>query len=185
MSERLSGVNLVENSRVRFVEPNGSLIVPDRTMHKNDLPHIFDGQDIERLVRNKLTELGFIPQNEEEDRMLSLLENPLIHKYPTGNSPAKYFMEVIMGKDAILASYLPPMSKTHPHPHSKEHGILEGYHPIGGEAILYLDSDPHILKTSEEVPMDMLHQLEAREKPVFTLIIMQNAGLVDRRNWHR
>lgn len=184
MIERFSGVSLVEN-RVRYVESNGSLIVPDRTMHKRDLPHIFDGQDIELLVKSKLKELGFTPGNEVEDRMLSLLEHPLIHKYPTGDSPAKYFMEVIMGKDAILASYLPPKSKTHPHPHSKEHGILEGYHHIGGEAILYLGSDPHKLKTSEEVPMDTFHQLEAGEKPAFTLIIMKNAGLVDRKNWHR
>jgi len=185
MIERYSGVNLIEKSRVRCIESDGGLIVPDKTMHKQDLPRIFDGQDIELLVEHKLKELGFVPRNEEEGKMLSLLENPLIHRYPTGDSPARYFLEVIMGKDALLASYLPPKSITHPHPHSKEHGILEDYYHIGGESYLHLDGDPSLLTTFRRVPLDTYHQLEARDKPAFTLIIMKNAGIVERRNWHK
>jgi hypothetical protein len=187
MSERdiRGSVNLVEARNTRYVESDGGLIVPDKNLRKSDLPAIFGGQDIELLVKLKLRELGFTSKDKDENERMRLLENPLVHRYSTGDSPARYFMEIIMGKDAILASYLPPHSITHPHPHSRKYGILEDYHPIGGESILHLNNILHILKASKEVPPDTLHQLEARERPAFTLIIMKNAGLVDRGSWHK
>ncbi|OGH24337.1 MAG: hypothetical protein A3B47_01055 [Candidatus Levybacteria bacterium RIFCSPLOWO2_01_FULL_39_24] len=192
MTERLdrglSSVFSAEQScRVRFVEPNNNLVVPDRTMHKSELSDKFDGLDIEYLTQIKLRELGFAPQNDKEKEMLEFFHNPLIHRYPAGDSPARYFMEVIMGNHAILASYLPPNSITSNHKHSDEYKILEDYHITGGEPILKLDSEIHALKSgmSVEVPLNTPHQLKTGEKPAFTLIIMKNAGLVDRKNWHR
>jgi hypothetical protein len=173
--------------RAHFVESNGRLIVSDNLMNKVELPDKFDRLDIERLTKLKLAELGFVPSNNTESRVLEFLDNPLVHKYPSGNSPARYFMEVIMGKDAILASYLPPYSKTSEHPHSSTHGILEDYYLIGGESSLRLGQNALKLRRGErvEVPLDTYHQLITEEKPAFTLIIMKNAGFVERENWHR
>lgn len=186
MAERYRDVGLVEN-RVRFVESNDGLVVPDRAMHKSELSNKFDGLNIESLTQLKLNELGFVPQNEDEKKMLEFLENPLVHKYSSGDSPARYFMEVIIGNHAILASYLPPNSITSDHKHSDEYRILEDYHITGGESILRLGNEFRELKSgmSVEVPLNTPHQLKTMEKPAFTLIIMKNAGLVDRKNWHR
>ena len=188
LSRNLSSVQIMEQTcRTRFVELNGGLMIPDKTMHKSELPDKFGGLNIEHLTRLKLEELGFIPQNEEEIKMLEFLNNPLVHKYPSGDSPARYFMEVIMGKHAILASYLPPNSITSNHKHSEEYGILEDYHVTGGESNLRLDSEICKLKQgmSIEIPLNVSHQLKTGGKPAFTLIIMKNAGLVERINWHR
>lgn len=173
--------------RARFVESNDGLVVPDNTMHKAELPGKFGGLNIEQLTMFKLNELGFVPQNETERRMLKFFNVPLVHRYPSGDSPARYFMEVIMGDHAILASYLPPNSITSNHKHSAEYKILEDYHMTGGKSSLRLNNEIRELKSgmSVEVPLDTFHQLKTGEKPAFTLIIMRNAGLVDRKNWHR
>lgn len=174
-------------SRVRFVESNSGLVVPDQQMHKSELPLKFGGIDVENQTMRKLAELGFIPQNESEKMMLEFLDNPLVHKYSSGDSPARYFMEVIMGEHAILASYLPPNSITSNHRHSNEFGILEDYHITGGNPDLKLGSEIRPLGRgmTVEVPLDTYHQLKTADKPAFTLIIMKNAGRVDRANWHR
>lgn len=186
MTERFRGVDLVK-SRVRFVELNGGLVIPDRTMRRSELSNKFDGLNIEQLTQLKLNELGFVPQSEDERGMLEFLDNPLIHRYLSGDSPARYFMEVVMGEHAILASYLPPNSITSNHKHSNEYGILEDYHILGGNPDLKLNNQTCALRQgmSVEVPLNTFHQLETAEKPAFTLIIMKNAGLIDRKNWHR
>lgn len=173
--------------RVRFVESNSGMLIPDKTMHRAELFDRFGGLNIEQLTRLKLNELGFVPRNETESRMLEFFDVPLIHRYPSGDSPARYFMEVIMGEHAILASYLPPNSMTSNHKHSAKYKILEDYHVTGGESSLRLNSEIRELRCgmSVEVPLDTFHQLKTGEKPAFTLIIMKNAGRVDRENWHR
>jgi len=191
MNERLrrglSPVLLAEQPcGTRFVESR-RLIIPDKTMNKRGLLAMFNGQDVEHHTWLKLSELGFIPQNEEERKMLGFLDHPLVHKYPSGDSPARYFMEVIVGNHAILASYLPPNSITSDHKHSAEHGIFEDYHLIGGESRLRMGTEVRELKYGmfAKVPLDTSHQLETGKKPAFILIIMKNAGLVKRENWHR
>lgn len=183
----LNAVLSAEPCRVRFVESRGSLTVPDKSMHKAELSDRFPGLDIERLTQEKLKELGFVPQNELEREMLEFLNNPLIHKYPSGDSPARYFMEVVMGKHAVLASYLPPYSMTSEHPHSAIYGILEDYYLTGGKSRLKLGNEIFELRCgmSIRVPLNIRHQMITEGEPAFTLIIMRNAGLVDRKNWHR
>jgi hypothetical protein len=173
--------------RIRAIEQNNGLIVADEKMSKAELFGKFGGLDVEYLTGLKLKELGFAPRNEAERKMLEFLDNPLIHKYPSGDSPARYFMEVIMGEHAVLASYLPPNSITSNHKHSEEYNILEDYHITGGGSSLRLNDETRELMSgmSAEVPLNVFHQLKTGEKPAFTLIIMKNAGLVDRRNWHR
>jgi mannose-6-phosphate isomerase-like protein (cupin superfamily) len=187
LDRRFSSIPINEHCRIRFVESNGGLVIPDTSMHKTELPDKFDGINIEFFTLLKLNELGFMPQNDTERRMLEFLDNPLVHKYPLGDSPARYFMEVIVGNHAILASYLPPHSETSKHPHSREYGILEDYYLMGGKSDLRLGNEAIELNdgTCVEVPLDTHHQLMTGEKPAFTLIVMKNAGLVDRKYWHK
>jgi hypothetical protein len=174
--------------RIQYVEPDGGLLLPDNTISKNDLPFLFDGRDINSLTREKMNELGIVPLNDEERRKLEFLDNPWIHKYFKGDSPARYFLEVTFGKDAILAQYLPPNSVTTKHEHPKETSIVEKYHVIGGNPSLKIgDNDPYDLEPgmSATIPFDTPHPVITGSKPSFLLIVMENAGLVPRKDWHK
>jgi hypothetical protein len=165
-----------------FPELNPNLVALDLEMTKKDLFTQFNGIDVEELTMVKLKELGLVFQEN-----LTFLNNPLIHKYKDGNSPARYFIETVVGKDAVLASFLPPETKTSKHPHSSAFGIIEGYYPILGESDLQLGNMSLKLKpgVSVDIPFDTQHQMFTGNQPAFTLIVMKNAGLVARDNWHR
>jgi hypothetical protein len=182
-------IRVLENKcRIQHVESDGGLLLPDNTISKKDLPSLFDGRDIDSLTRKKMSELGIIPLNDEERRRLEFLDNPWVHKYSKGDSPARYFLEVTFGKDAVLAQHLPPYSTTSEHKHTKETNIIEKYYIIGGNPSLRIgDQDPYELKPemSVEIPFDTIHPLITKEKPAFVLIVMENAGLVPRKDWHK
>lgn len=147
---------------------------------KKNLPSIF-GEDVEALTRQKIASLGIAEE-------ISFSEQPIRHQYGQEVSPAFYFVERVVRCDAVLVSLLPPHSKTHPHQHSKEYKILEDYYPIAGRSTLDVNGEPHELDAFSgrpiTVPLDTFHQLKTDGGFALTLIIMRNAGLVERQNWH-
>lgn len=181
MVERLSVVPYFPES-----SPSGLLIPDKRTNREEDLPRIF-GADVKSLTQSKLVELGILPKGSK----LDFLNSPKIHTYveedgTVKESDAIYFLEQVIGEHGILVSLLAPYSLTTRHQH--KHPILENYHAITGVSFLTLGDDVVELslnkRESIEVPLNTEHQLRTREKPAFILIVMKNAGLVDRKAWH-
>lgn len=188
---------MVEGSRSNFVPiksellvPKNNLVTPDRKkIIAGDLPGIF-GVDVRLLTQAELIRLGILPKGSE----LKFRNDPIIHTYrgidDDGNiieieSDSQYFLETVIGEDGVLASYLPPFSRTSEHEHE---AIREKYKQIAGQSIVNVGNEKVNLRSgmeSIEVPLNTEHQVLTGEEPAFILIIMSKAGLVPRDQWHR
>ncbi len=167
--------------------PDAKLITPDkRRIKAEELPRIF-GIDVKLHTKTKLVGLGIISEESE----LPFLEDPIIHTYKLEDgtiisSDSQYFLETVIGKDGVLASFLPPFSRTSEHMH--EHPIKEIYNKIAGQSLVNVGNEAIALNDgmeSVEVPINTEHQVLTRESPAFILIVMKNAGIVPRDQWHK
>lgn len=174
-----------------FSTRESGLLVPEkREVNARELPEIF-GIDVRLRTQRELTALGILPEGSE----LQFQERPNIHKYMVIDQDGKnivvesdgqYFLETVMGEHGVLASYLPPKSHTTEHEHHSP--ITEIYIQIAGESQAYVGSKEVSLSAGMspiEVPLDTEHQVFTDGTPAFMLIVMKNAGLVPRDQWHR
>lgn len=184
---------MVETARRSgLLVPEESLLAPDKKLVKaSDLPQIF-GVDVELLSQERLVALGVLPEGSK----LKLQEDPMIHTYKVKGedgrdivvtSHGQYFLETVIGKHGILASYLPPNSRTSEHEHNLP--IEEVYEQIAGESLVAVGNEVILFRAgmaSIKVPVNTAHQVVTGEqKPAFVLIVMRNAGLVPRSQWHK
>lgn len=188
---------MVETNGSKFVltksdllAPKNNLVVPDRKkITSGDLLGIF-GVDVRLLTQDELIRLGILPKGNE----LLFSNDPIIHTYTEVDengkkmvveSDGQYFIETVIGKDGVLVSFLPPYSKTSEHEHTG--GILERYRQIAGQSVVNIGGEKFTLNAGMEarVPIETEHQVTTDKMPGFMLIIMENAGLVPRSQWHR
>lgn len=165
--------------------PSNGLHIPDRSaITAEDLNQIF-GIDCRLATQEVLREMGVFREGER----LEFLAHPQPHVYLKDGkeiaSSALYFVDMVVGADAVMASFVPPHREATRHLH--RFGITEHYRSIAGRAKLRLRNQTVELGEHNRdftVEEHSVHQFSTNSSPAFTLLIMRNAGLVHRDLWH-
>ncbi len=166
------------------VSSNGLHVSGESTITAEDLNQIF-GIDCRLATQEALVEMGVF----REGQRLEFFSRPKPHIYLRDEkeivSSALYFVDMVVGDDAVMASYVPQHRESTRHLH--RFGITEYYRSIAGRAKLRLRNQTVELGEHNRdftVEEHSIHQFSTNSSPAFTLLIMRNAGLVHRDLWH-
>lgn len=176
--------------------PTSDLLIPDRNLLDldekeitlEDLHHIFK-EDVGLLFQDLLRKKNII----SADRKIELFKKSKRHIYKTEDkdgiiaivkSGAHYFFEEIIGDDAVMAYLLLPESFSSAHQHDDR--IKEIHYGVAGK--FWSRPYPSPLKAGMEhaIPSYTIHQTSTKKgEYAFVGIIMKNAALIPRNEWHQ
>ncbi len=158
-------------------EPSRLLLSESRQFVTNEEVAKLFGHNYQKLVEDKAEQLGI-------KEKLQFFDVPMPHN----GSQAVYLAEQFRGNDLVLVPVLRRGMVTSRHHHEPPMG-KEIYYHIAGESVVYLgtEASPLILNEQQsriEIPLGVIHQVKAPEKPALTLIVMENARLVSPGRLH-
>jgi len=174
----------------RFAESSGGLFFPGRELPtEQDLNRIF-GVDCRVLTERGFIEMGVLKKGQRLPFLNPPKRHIYQHKLADGTkievvSQAIYFVDMVVGDHALMASFVPENSEATEHYHI--YGIREHYTSIAGRAHLRLEEgvidlgDNNRRYTVEE---RTIHRFSTNSSPAFTSLVMENAGRVSRDKWH-
>lgn len=177
-----------DSSGNSFAESSGGF--PGRELPtEQDLNRIF-GVDCRAMTEQGFVEMGVWKKGQR----LPFLDPPVRHMHEreladgtkiTVVSQAIYFVDMVVGDHALMASFVSENSEATKHHHI--YGIREHYALIAGRAHLRLEEE--VIDLGEynrryTVEENTVHKFSTNSSPAFTSLVMENAGRVSRDKWH-